>query len=98
MKSLLIKIIQNMDKIYLKPHLSIFNDLKGILCLCFHTVFENKKEKENNQTLPWLGLTIEEYRKGFSNKDIHDIKIPPILPIRHNIDLYESCNTHSHLK
>ena len=44
----LIKIIQNMDKIYLKPHLSIFNDLKGILCLCFHTVFENKKEKENN--------------------------------------------------
>ena len=54
-----------MDKIYLKPHLSIFNDLKGILCLCFHTVFENKKEKENNQTLPWLGLTIEEYRYIF---------------------------------
>ena len=65
MKSLLIKIIQSMDKIYLKPHLSIFNDLKGILCLCFHTVFENKKEKENNQTLPWLGLTIEEYRYIF---------------------------------
>ena len=37
-------------------------------------------------------LTIEEYRKGFTNKNIQDIKIPPILPIKHTIDNYESNN------
>ena len=34
-------------------------------------------------------MDIEEYRKGFSDKNIHDIKIPPILPIKHTIDTHE---------
>jgi len=39
-------------------------------------------------------LTIEEYRDKF-NKNIHDIKIPPILPVNHNIDSYEINNTNN---
>lgn len=74
MKVLLTKLIQSIDKIYVMPHLSIFNDLKGILCLCFHTVFENKKEKENNQILPWLGLNIKEYRYIFEYFLKHNYK------------------------
>ena len=27
--------------------------------------------------------------KGFSDQNIHDIKIPPILPIKHTIDTHE---------
>ena len=44
-------------------------------------------------------LSIEEYRDKF-NKNIHDVKIPPILPVNHNIDSYEinSNNTKSNLK
>ena len=65
MKSFLSNLIQNIDKIYVNPHLYLFGDLNGVLCLCFHTVFQNKKEKENIHTLPWLGLTIDEYRYIF---------------------------------
>ena len=45
-------------------------------------------------------MDIEEYRKGFSDKNIHDIKIPPILPIKHTIDTHEinSSNSKSNLK
>ena len=39
-------------------------------------------------------LTIEEYRDKF-NKNIHDIKIPPILPVNHNIDSYEINNNNN---
>ena len=74
MKDSLVKLIQNIDKIYLKAHFSIFDDLNGILCLCFHTVFKNNKEKENDQTLPWLGLTIEEYRYIFEYFLKHNYK------------------------
>ena len=35
-------------------------------------------------------LTIEEYRSNFSNNNVHDIKIPPILPINHVVDSYET--------
>lgn len=44
-------------------------------------------------------MTIQEYRNKF-NKNIHDIKIPPILPVSHNIDSYEINNNNSktHLK
>ena len=34
-------------------------------------------------------MDIDDYRKGFSDKNIHDIKIPPILPIKHTIDTHE---------
>ena len=45
-------------------------------------------------------MDIDEYRKGFSDKNIHDIKIPPILPIKHNIDTHEinSGSSKSNLK
>ena len=45
-------------------------------------------------------MDIEEYRSGFSDKNIHDIKIPPILPIKHTIDTHEvnSGNNKSNLK
>ena len=73
----------------------------------YNNVIKGKKDKNisiapNRLLLNIFGgpLTIEEYRKGFSNKDIHDIKIPPILPIRHNIDLYETSqvNNKSNIK
>ena len=45
-------------------------------------------------------MEIEDYRKGFSDKNIHDIKIPPILPIKHTVDTHEvnSINNKSNLK
>tara|TARA_Y100000768_G_C23973899_1_gene682004 strand:+ start:790 stop:1461 length:672 start_codon:yes stop_codon:yes gene_type:complete len=46
-------------------------------------------------------LTIEEYRKNSLNKNIFDLKIPPILPIKYRIDTYEinnNQNTKSNLK
>ena len=45
-------------------------------------------------------MDIHEYRDGFSDKNIHDIKIPPILPIKHNIDTHEinSGSSKSNLK
>ncbi len=45
-------------------------------------------------------MDIDEYREGFSDKNIHDIKIPPILPIKHNIDTHEinSGSSKSNLK
>ncbi|MBE17943.1 MAG: hypothetical protein CMH79_04190 [Nitrospinae bacterium] len=39
-------------------------------------------------------LTINEYRNKFTN-NIHDLKLPPILPIRHSIDTYEINNNNS---
>lgn len=45
-------------------------------------------------------IDIDEYRKGFSDQNIHDIKIPPILPIKHTIDTHEinSGNSKTNLK
>tara|TARA_B100001094_G_scaffold332153_1_gene403031 strand:- start:592 stop:1269 length:678 start_codon:yes stop_codon:yes gene_type:complete len=37
-------------------------------------------------------LTIDEYREKFKNNDLYDIKLPPILPIKHNNDTYEVNN------
>ena len=34
--------------------------------------------------------TIEEYRDNFKKKNVYDIKIPPIFPINHIIDTYET--------
>jgi hypothetical protein len=36
--------------------------------------------------------TIEEYRENFKKKNVYDIKLPPIFPINHNIDTYETNN------
>lgn len=37
-------------------------------------------------------LTIEQYRENFNNNDLYDIKLPPILPIKHCDDIYEVNN------
>ena len=37
-------------------------------------------------------LTIEEYREKFKNNDLYDIKLPPIMPIKHSDDVYEINN------
>ena len=37
-------------------------------------------------------LKIDEYRDDFNKPNIHDIKLPPILPIKHTIDMYETNN------
>ena len=34
--------------------------------------------------------TIDEYRSSFKNKNVYDVKIPPILPINHIVDRYET--------
>ena len=40
-------------------------------------------------------LNIEEYRSKFKINDLYDIKLPPILPIKHIDDIYEvNNNTH----
>ena len=45
-------------------------------------------------------LTIEEYRNNFTNQNIHDLKIPHVIPIKYAIDIYDTnpINTKSHLK
>jgi hypothetical protein len=57
---------------------------------------ENIEIAPNKLLLKMFGgsLTIDEYRSNFKNNNIHDIKIPPILPISHSIDTYE-INTQS---
>ena len=34
--------------------------------------------------------TIDEYRSSFKNKNVYDVKIPPILPISRIVDEYET--------
>lgn len=57
---------------------------------------ENIEIAPNKLLLKMFGgsLTIDEYRSNFKNNNIHDIKIPPILPLSHSIDTYE-INTQS---
>ena len=61
MKNILNKILQSIDKLYVNPHLLMFGEFSGILCLCFHTVFEKNEDKHNQHTIPNIGLTINEY-------------------------------------
>ena len=65
MKNIIYNILKILDKIYINPHLLIFGDYTGIASFCFHTVFENDKEKNNNHTLPNIGLTLDEYKYIF---------------------------------
>ena len=65
MKNIIYNILKILDKIYINHHLLIFGDYTGIASFCFHTVFENDKEKNNNHTLPNIGLTLDEYKYIF---------------------------------
>ena len=53
--------------------------------------FDNVEIAPNKLLLMMFGgkLTIDEYRSSFNSNNIHDIKIPPILPISHSVDSYE---------
>lgn len=78
-----------------------YHEVLSLINLYNNIINESKDEKvnvaPNRLLLDKFGgpLTIEDYRKDFKNKNIHDIKIPPILPIKHNIDNYESNNQNS---
>lgn len=78
-----------------------YHEIISLINLYNNIINKTKDEKvnvaPNKLLLNIFGgpLTIEEYRKGFTNKNIHDIKIPPILPIKHTIDNYESNNPSS---
>ena len=65
MKNILNKILQSVDKFYVNPHLSVFGEFSGVLCLCFHTVFEKNEDKQNKHTIPNIGLTVDEYKRIF---------------------------------
>ena len=38
-------------------------------------------------------LTIDQYRSNFNKKDTYDLRIPPIIPIKHTVNKYEINNT-----
>ena len=86
---------------YSIDNLRNYHEVVSLINLYNNIVNESKDEKvnvaPNKLLLDKFGgpLSIEEYRVGFKNKNIHDIKIPPILPIKHNIDNYESNNQSS---
>ena len=86
---------------YSIDNLRNYHEVVSLINLYNNIVNESKDEKvnvaPNKLLLDKFGgpLSIEEYRVGFKNKNIHDIKIPPILPIKHNIDNYESNNQNS---
>ena len=86
MKNILKKILQGIDKLYVDPHLLFFGDSPGILCLCFHTVFNNNDEKQNKHTLPNLGLTIDEYLKIFNYFIDHEYKFISFDDFYKNLD------------
>ena len=75
-----------------------FSEIYSLINL-YNNILLNKIEKvdipPNRLVLQSFGgpLTIDEYRSNFNNKDIYDIRIPPILPIKHSINKYEVNNT-----
>jgi len=86
----------------------VFDNLKEInfseifpLINLYNNMIYNTNEKiklaPNRLLLKKFGgpQTIEEYRENFKKKDVYDIKLPPILPINHMIDSYETNNNTS---
>tara|TARA_B100000963_G_C22574774_1_gene647840 strand:+ start:318 stop:986 length:669 start_codon:yes stop_codon:yes gene_type:complete len=71
-----------------------FSEIYSLINL-YNNILLNKVEKveiaPNRLLLQSFGgpLTINEYRSNFNNKDIYDLRIPPILPIKHSINKYE---------
>ena len=79
------------DKIFeITPLINLYNNI-------VYSSYEPITMAPNKLLLKIFGgnLTIEEYREKFKNNDLYDIKLPPILPIKHNSDTYEvNNNTH----
>lgn len=86
---------------YTLDNFTNYHEIISLINLYNNIVHKKSDEKvniaPNKLLLDIFGgpLTIEEYRDGFQNKNIHDLKIPPILPIKHTIDNYESTNQNS---
>ena len=86
---------------YSIEHFNNYHEILSLINLYNNIINGSKDEKVNVAPNKLLlnkfggNLTIEDYRQNFKNKNIHDIKIPPILPIKHNIDNYESNNQNS---
>lgn len=91
---------------YALENFNNFHEIMGIVNLYNNIIHKSVKKvinvAPNKLLLNIFGgnMDIDEYRKGFSDKNIHDIKIPPILPIKHTIDTHEvnSINNKSNLK
>ena len=72
-----------------------FSEIYSLINL-YNNILYNSNEKieiaPNRLLLKLFGgpLTIDEYRDNFKKKNVYDIKIPPILPINHIIDTYET--------
>lgn len=74
-----------------------FFELSALINLYNNIIYSTKEPvtmAPNKLLLNIFGgnLTIEEYREKFKNNDLYDIKLPPILPIKHSNDIYEINN------
>ena len=72
-----------------------FSEIYSLINLYNNIVFDTHEKIElapNRLLLKLFGgpQTIEEYRDNFKKKNVYDIKIPPIFPINHIIDTYET--------
>ena len=89
---------------YTVDNFNNYHEIISLINLYNNIINKTKDEKvsvaPNKLLLKIFGgpLTIEDYREGFTNKNLQDIKIPPILPIKHSIDEYESNNPSSKSK
>lgn len=78
-----------------------FSEIHSLINLYNNILFNSTEKVElapNRLLLKLFGgpHTIDEYRDNFKKKNVYDIKIPPIYPINHIIDTYET-NTNTHL-
>jgi hypothetical protein len=74
-----------------------FSEIYSLINLYSNIIFNETRKIEiapSRLILKSFGgiLTIDEYRKNFQNKDNYDIRIPPILPIKHIVNKYEVNN------
>lgn len=72
-----------------------FSEIYSLINLYNNIVFDTHEKIElapNRLLLKLFGgpQTIEEYRDNFKKKNVYDIKIPPIFPINHIINTYET--------
>ena len=67
----------------------------------YNNIINNSENKinpaQNKLSLKLFGgdLSINEYRSSFKKSNIHDIKLPPILPIKHTTDTFETNQSNS---
>ena len=77
--------LKNLDYSEIYSNINLYNNI-------IHGNEEKVEMAPNKLLLKMFGgdKTIDEYRTSFKNQNVYDVKIPPILPINHNIDTYET--------